>query len=143
MFENENDRKVHTEYYFPKVEIKDYNFMVDGKNFSVRSDIVSYDNIRNIATGQGDKYTTGYLLDYNYFNKQYKITAIDLSKQQALDADLTVMQQINFTWNLHQAEAAAIFFIIEEAKKAILDFLRGTLKGLWMCSTILFCFNKM
>ena len=97
MFENENDRKVHTEYYFPKVEIKDYNFMVDGKNFFVRSDIVSYDNIRNIATGQGDKYTNSYLLDYNYFNKQYKITAIDLSKQQALDADLTVMQQINFT----------------------------------------------
>ena len=100
------------------------------KTFFVKSDIITYDNIRNIATGQGDNYTTGYLLDYNYFNKHYKMIATDLSKQQALDADLKVMQQINFTGNLHQAEGAAIFFIIEEAKEAILDFLRGNVKGL-------------
>ena len=130
MLENENEIKVHTEYHFPKVETKDYNFMIDGKNFFVKSDIVTYDSIRNIATGQGDNYTTGYLLDYNYFNKHYKMIAIDLSKQQALDADLKVMQQINFTENLHQAEGAAIFFIIEEAKEAILDFSRGNVKGL-------------
>ena len=60
----------------------------------------TYDNIRKSTTGQGNDYTTACLLDYNYFNKHYKMTAIDLSKQQALDADLNATQQINFTRNL-------------------------------------------
>ena len=47
----------------------------------------TYDNIQKIATGQGDDYTTGCLLDYNYFNNYYKMIAIDLSKQQEFDAD--------------------------------------------------------
>ena len=64
--------------------------MIDGKNFfdqRIKNDEVTYDNIRKIVTGQGDDYTTGCLLDYTYFKKYYKMTAIDLSKQQALDAD--------------------------------------------------------
>ena len=55
--ENEGDRKVHTGYYLPKVEIKDYNFMVDGQNVFdklVKNNIRTYDNIRKISTGQGD-----------------------------------------------------------------------------------------
>ena len=60
----------------------------------------TYDNIRKSTTGQGNDYTTACLLDYNYFNKHYKMTAIDLSKQQTLDADLNAIQQINFTRNL-------------------------------------------
>ena len=70
MFEDEGDRKVHTEYYLPKVEIKDYNVMTDGKNVfdrQVKSDMKTYDKISQIRTGQGDDYTTGCLLDYNYF----------------------------------------------------------------------------
>ena len=54
-------------------------------------------HIRKIATGQGDDCTTGFLLDYNYFESYYKMIAIDLSKQQALDADSKVIQQISFT----------------------------------------------
>ena len=53
-FENVVDRKVHREYYLPKVEIKDYSVMIDGKNFFdqlVKNDIRTYDNIRNISTG--------------------------------------------------------------------------------------------
>ena len=73
----------------------------------------TYDNIRKIATGQGYEYTTSFLLDYNYFNERYKMIAIDLSKQQALDADPKAIQQINFTGNLEQQ--ATIFFIIEDA----------------------------
>ena len=64
--------------------------MIDGKNIfdqSVNNNLRTYDNIRNIATGQGDYYTSGCLLDYNYYNNYYKMIAIDLSKQQALDAD--------------------------------------------------------
>ena len=64
--------------------------MIDGRNFfdlPVKKSLITYDNIRKIATGQGDDYTTGCLLDYNYFNDNYKMIAIDLSKQQALDVD--------------------------------------------------------
>ena len=77
--------------------------MIDAKNFfdqPVKSDMKTYDNIQKSTTGQGNDYTTACLLDYNYFNKHYKMTAIDLSKQQALDADLNATQQINFTRNL-------------------------------------------
>ena len=76
--------------------------------------MLRHENIRKIATGQGDHYTNGCLLDYPYFKKNYKMIAIDLSKQQALDADPRAVQQINFTANL--AGNTIMFFIIEEAK---------------------------
>ena len=69
----------------------------------------TYDNIRKIATGQGDDYTTGCLLDYNYFKKHYKLMAIDLNKQQALDADTKAIQKINFAGNLDQGDGATCF----------------------------------
>ena len=67
--------------------------------------------------------------------------AIDLSKQQALDACPKATQQINITGNLDRDECATMLFVIEEAKETILDFSLGTVRVLWMCSTILFCFN--
>ena len=82
----------------------------------------TYKNIRRIATGQGDDYTTGCLLDYSYFKDHYKMIAIDLGKQQALDADPRAIQQINFTANLDRAGNTTMFFIIEEAKETVLDF---------------------
>ena len=72
--------------------------MVDRKNSFhelVKNVKVTYGNIRKITTGQGDDYTTSCLLDYSYFKNCYKIIAIDLSKQQALDADAKAIQQIN------------------------------------------------
>ena len=128
-FENENDRTVHTKYYLPTVEIKDYNVMIDGRNFfnhPVKNNLITYDNIRKTATGQGDDYTIGCLLGYNYFNNYYKMIAIGLSKQQALDADPKAIQQINFTGNLENT--AVRFFIIEESKETVLDFSQGTVK---------------
>ena len=98
-FENESDRRSHSNYYLPKVEIKDYNVMIDGKNFfdqPVNNDFKTYENIRKITAGQGDDYTTGCLLDNIHFKNHYKIIAVDLSKQQALDADPKAIQQINF-----------------------------------------------
>ena len=56
----------------------------------------TYENIIKIATGQGDDYTTGCLVDYPYFKNHYKKIAIDLSKEQALDADPRAIQQIDF-----------------------------------------------
>ena len=69
--------------------------MIDGQNLfdqPVKNNLRTYDNIRTIVIGQGDDYTTGCLLDYNYFNKYYKIIAIDLSKYQAL---MLIQKQYN------------------------------------------------
>ena len=77
--------------------------MIDGINFfdqPVKNGMRTYNNIQKIATGQGDDYTTGCLLDCNHFNNYIKMIVIDLSKQQALDVDPKAIQQINFTRNL-------------------------------------------
>ena len=107
--------------------------MIDGRNFfdqPIRNDLKTYDNIRKIETGQGDDCTTGRLLDYSYFKIYYKLIAIDLSKQQKLDADPKAIQQINFTGNLTRGGDATMFFIIEEAKETVLEFSEGTVKVL-------------
>ena len=68
------------------------------------------------ATGQGDDYTTGCLLDYTYFKDYYKVIVVDLSKQQAPDVDPKAIQQINFTANLDRAGNTRIYFSLEEPK---------------------------
>ena len=83
---------------------------------------VRNNKIRKIASGQGDDYTTGCLLDYIYFKNYYKMIAVDLSKQQVPDADPKATQQINFTTNLGRAGNTRIYFILEEAKETVLDF---------------------
>ena len=134
-FEDDAERICNKRYYIPNVEIKikDYNVMINGKNVfdqPVKNDKVTNENIVKVATGQRDDYTTGCLLDYTYFKKYYKMIAIDLSKQQALDADPKAIQQINFTANLDRAGNTRIYFILEEAKETVLDFSQGTVKGL-------------
>ena len=124
-FENDDDRTSSDEYYLPIVEIKDYNIMINGENFfdqPIKNNKITYDNIRKIAIGQGDDYTTGCLLDYPYFADIYKMIAVDLSKQQALDADPRAIQQINFTANLDRAGNTRVYFIFVEARETILDF---------------------
>ena len=114
-------------------QMKDYNVMTDGKNFfyqPVRNDKVTFENIRKIPLGQGDDYTSGCLLDYTYFKKYYKMIATDLSKQQALDADPRAIQQINFTANLDRDGNTRFYFILEEVKETIFEFLQGTVKVL-------------
>ena len=68
------------------------------------------------------------LLHYNYFINYYKMTAIDLSKHQAIDADPKAIQHVNFTENLDREGNTTIFFIAEEAAETILDFSKGTVK---------------
>ena len=84
--------------------------------------LVTDENIRKIAAGQGDDYTTGCLLDYSYFTNTYKMIAVDLNNQQSLDADPRAIQQINFTTNLDREGNTRVYFILEEAKETILDF---------------------
>ena len=88
------------------------------------------ENIRKIGIGQGDDYTTGYLLDYTYFKKYYKMIAIDLSKQQVLDANPKAIQQIHFTTNLDRAGNTIFYFILEEAKETVFQFSQETVKVL-------------
>ena len=88
----------------------------------------TYENIRKIAIGYGDDYTTGCLLDYCYFKENYKLIAIYLSKQQALDADPRAIQQINFTANLDRTGNTTIFFVMEQAKETIFEFSQGTVR---------------
>ena len=107
--------------------------MIDGKNFfdqPVKNNKATYENIRKIATGQGDDYTTGCLLDYIYFKNYYKMTAVDLSKQQALDAEPKAIQQIDFTVNLNIPRRTRIYFILEEAKETAFEFSQETVKVL-------------
>ena len=131
-FEDDAQR-ISRKRYIPNVEIKDCNIMIDGKNFfdqPINNMIKTYENIRKITIGQGDDYTTGCLLDYTYFKKYYKMIAVDLSKQQALDADPKAIQQINFTANLDRAGNTRLYFILEEAKETVFKFSQGTVKVL-------------
>ena len=119
-------------YYLSNVELKDYNIMINGENVfdqPIKNGKVTYENIRKIATGQGDDYTTVFLLDYPYFKDNYKMIVVDLSKQ-ALDADPRANQQINFTANLDRADNTRIYLILEEAKETKFDFSQGTVKVL-------------
>ena len=107
--------------------------MINGENFfdqPIKNNKVTCENIRKIATGQGDDYATGCLLDSSYFMNTYKMIAVDLSKQQALDADPRAIQQINFTANLDRAGSTRFYLILEEAKETILDFSQGKVKVL-------------
>ena len=90
--------------------------MIGRRNFfdrSIKNNLKTYDNIREVATRQSDGYTTGCLLDYPYFKKYYKLIATDLNKQQKLDADPKAIQEINFTGNLTRAGGGRMYFIIE------------------------------
>ena len=85
-FENEDDRTSFSKYYTPKIEIKDFNVVIDGKSFfetPIKNKEEAYQKI--IEMGRNNDCTTGNLLDYEYFSKHYKLIAIHLSKQIALE----------------------------------------------------------
>ena len=103
--------------------------MIDGKSVfdqPVNNKEITYDNIRKVTIDRGDDYTTGCLLDYHYFKDHYQIIIVDLSKQQALNADPKPMQQINFHGNLKANET--ILFILEEVKETVFYFSQPDVK---------------
>ena len=126
---NENS---YRRYFLPRLRIKNYNVKIYGRNFydqSINDSIKQYDEIRKISTGQGDDYTTGCLLDFAYFEKNYRLIAVDLSKQKALDADSRAIQQIIFTGKIKATVAntrVIIYYILEKSKETILEFAKGT-----------------
>ena len=94
--------------------------MINGENIfdqPIKNNKKTYENIRKIAIGQGDDHTTGCLLDYWYFKNTYKMIAVDLSRQQALDADPRAIQQVSFTTNLDRAGNTRVYFILKKQRK--------------------------
>ena len=111
------------------IKIENYKIEIDRRNFydqPINDLIKKYEEIRKISTG--DDYTTGCLLDFAYFEKNYKLIAADLSKQKALDADSRAIQQIIFTGTA--SAAVKVYYILEQSKETILEFPKGTTKVL-------------
>ena len=121
----------HKRYFLPIIKINNYNIGIDGRNFydqAINDTIKQYYEVRKVSTGQGDDYTTGCLLDFAYFFKNYKLIAANLSKQKALDADPKGIQQIIFTGKARRA--TTVFYIFEQSKETVLEFVKGTTKVL-------------
>ena len=119
-YQNVDDRQSYDEFYLAKVMIKDYNVLIDKSAFfdlPIKTEEEAYEKIIDIS--RNNEYTTGNLLDYDCFKKFYKSIAIDLSKQQVLQDNEDLIQQINFIGRLE--EAANVFIIIEKKEKTILQ----------------------
>ena len=104
--------------FFQELKIENYNIEIDGRNFydqSTNDSLKQFDEIRKISTGQCDGYRTGCLLDFAYFEKNYRLIAADSTKQKALDAD---------------SRAIIIYYTLEQSKETILGFAKGTIKVL-------------
>ena len=122
-------RNSHTKYFLPRVNITNYNVLIDGRNFydqPINDQIKQYDEIRKTATGQGDDYSAGCLLDYQYFKAYYNLIAIDLSKQKELDADSRAVHQIKFYGMLKTN--SQVCTVLKKSKETILEFYKGTAK---------------
>ena len=94
-------RNGQQKYYLPRIDLEKYNVIIDGRNFygnPIESDIEKYRELKKVMIGKGADYTTGSLLHFNYFDKHYKLVAVDLSKQKELDADPRAIQQIEFKY---------------------------------------------
>ena len=124
--ENENDRTFFSKYYTPEFEIKDFNVLIDGKRFfdtTVKKKEETYEKFFEIFEMRKiNDYTTGNLLDYDFFSNHYKLTAIDLSKQIQLE-NSNLKQKISFIGKLEEDNGATMFFIIEKSEETIFEFL--------------------
>ena len=121
-YSRENDdqptRNGQTSYYLPRIDLKKYNVIIDGRNFydnHIESDIEKYRELKKVMIGKGEDYTTGSLLDYDYFKKNYKLVAVDLSKQKELDADSRAIQQIEFKYMLEIN--STIYRVLQQSKE--------------------------
>ena len=120
-YQNDDDRQSFSKFYLPIVMVKDYNVIIDNLAFfdlPIKTEEEAYEKIIEIS--RNNEYTTGNLLDYDYFKNYYKLIAIDLSKQQVLQENEDLIQQINFIGRL--TDAASVFIIIEKKEHTILEF---------------------
>ena len=122
-------RNEQIKYYLPRIDLNKYNVIIDGRNFydnPIESDIEKYRELKKVMIGKGEDYTTGSLLDSNYFDKHYKLVPVDLSKQKELDADPRAIQQIEFKYMIKMS--STIYWVLEKSKETTLEFYKGTVK---------------
>ena len=120
-YQNADDRQSFSQFYLPRVMVKDFNVIIDNLAFfdlPIKTEEEAYEKVIDIS--RNNEYTTGNLLDYGYFKKYYKLIAIDFSKQRVLQENEDLIQQINFIGRLEQA--ANVFIIIEKKEHTILEF---------------------
>ena len=117
-YQTADDRQSFSQFYLPKVMVKDVNVIIQKVAFfdlPIKTEEEAYEK-----NSKNNEYTTGYLLDCDYFKKYYKLIAIDLSNQQVLQENEDLIQQINFIGRLEAA--ANVFIIIEKKEHTILEF---------------------
>ena len=120
-YQTADDRQSFSQFYLPKVMVKDFNVIIDKLaflDFPIKTEEEVYEKIIDIS--RNNEYTTGNLFGYGYFKKYYKSIAIDLRKQKLLQENEDFIQQINFIGRL--TEAANVFIIIEKKENTILEF---------------------
>ena len=119
-YQTADDRQSFSQFYLPRVMVKGYNVIIDKLAFfdlPIKTEEEAYEKIIDVS--RNNEFTTGILLDYDYFKKHYKLIAIDLSKQ-VLQENKDLIEQINFIGRLE--EAANVFIIIEKKENTILKF---------------------
>ena len=124
-------RDSHRKYFLPRVDITNYNVLIDGRNFygqTISDQIKKYDEIKKITTRKGDSDTTGCLLDYQYFRNHYQLICCNLSQQKELDADEKSNQQIEFYGKL--GTNLQVCTVLEKSKETVLEFSKGTVNVL-------------
>ena len=120
-YQTADDRHSYSQFYLPKLSVKDYNAIIDKLAFfdlPIKTEGKAYEKIIDIS--RNNEYAIGNLLDYDYFKKYYKLIAKDLSKQQVLQENEYLIEQINFIGRLEKA--ANVFIIIEKKENTILEF---------------------
>ena len=127
------DKNNRQKNYLPRSNLNKYNVIIDGRNFydnPIESNIEKYRELKKVMIGKGEDYTTGSLLDYDYFKKYYKLIAVDLSKQKELYADPRAIQQIEFKYLLegNNDNNSTIYWVLKKSKETILEFCKGTVK---------------
>ena len=119
-YQNADDRQSYSQFYLPRVMVKDFSVIIDQLAFfdlPIKTEEEAYEKIIDISGNK--EYTKGNLLDYDYFKTYYKLIAIDLSKQQVLQENEDLIQEINYIGKLE--EAANVFIIIEKKENTILE----------------------
>ena len=116
---NIDSRYPYWNSYVPKVKINDFNALIDGKIFFdllVKNEKEACEKM--IEMSHNNDYTTGNLLNFDYFKKNYKLVAINLNKQTKLKDP----QQINFIGKLEKDDGETMFFIIRKSEETTFIF---------------------
>ena len=130
---DEAGMKDNRKYFLLRGEIENYNVLIDVGNFydqPINDLIKRYDDARKVSTGYGDDCTSGSLLDDEYFKNNYRVIAVDLSKEKALDADPRAIQQIVFQGVVGGDDNTKmrLYTILEKSEETVFEFYKGTAK---------------